>query len=293
MIPRAQRTERIGDLLPMSNSSLPVRDGELQNRKKRSCRVASKQATWLTSQTVLEALEMRRQHQSYIFFSWKELLQKAKKTSNDRPLDFPGWRPVLSAAPQRLEVHTVNGPHNEGIQPEWIVGLSDPQTQRSKFSRSSDSTILGRSSFGQGETRHTEDRRNRSCSTPDVAPASRQVSQDSRCQSTTHLNRAFSAPRICTVDAGYFARFVRLPACEISLAPTISPIRAARFGATSFILDTRYACSSLRYSTSSITRWAKFSMLIRSMGEISWPAGRTASSQRVVLVSRLAFCLPD
>lgn len=27
-----------------------------------------------------------------------------------------------------------------------------------------------------------------------------------------YLNRAFSAPRICTVDAGYLARFVRLPA---------------------------------------------------------------------------------
>ena len=36
----------------------------------------------------------------------------------------------------------------------------------------------------------------------------------------TDLNKAFSAPRICTVDAGYFAKFVKLPALEISLAPT-------------------------------------------------------------------------
>jgi hypothetical protein len=36
--------------------------------------------------------------------------------------------------------------------------------------------------------------------------------------------RAFSAPRICTVEAGYFAREVKLPACEISLAPMVSPV---------------------------------------------------------------------
>lgn len=35
-----------------------------------------------------------------------------------------------------------------------------------------------------------------------------------------YLNRAFSAPRICTVDAGYLARLVRLPACEMRRAPT-------------------------------------------------------------------------
>merc|ERR1712078_720898 len=49
-------------------------------------------------------------------------------------------------------------------------------------------------------------------------------------------NRAFSAPRIWTVEAGYFARFVRLPACEIRRAPMISPMSAARFGATRSIL---------------------------------------------------------
>ena len=35
-----------------------------------------------------------------------------------------------------------------------------------------------------------------------------------------YLNKAFSAPKICTVEAGYFARFVRLPACDINHAPT-------------------------------------------------------------------------
>lgn len=35
-----------------------------------------------------------------------------------------------------------------------------------------------------------------------------------------YLKRAFSAPRICTVEAGYLARFVRLPAWEMRRAPT-------------------------------------------------------------------------
>ena len=72
---------------------------------------------------------------------------------------------------------------------------------------------------------------------------------------------AFSAPKICTVEAGYFARFVRLPAnasvihgpclelCrwqaapawEINLAPIISPISAAKLGATRSI----FACQQL------------------------------------------------
>uniref|UniRef100_A0A182UI10 FYVE zinc finger domain-containing protein n=1 Tax=Anopheles melas TaxID=34690 RepID=A0A182UI10_9DIPT len=52
-------------------------------------------------------------------------------------------------------------------------------------------------------------------------------------------NRAFSAPRICTVEAGNLARLVRLPALEMSRAPTWSPIRACRFGATLFIFEWR------------------------------------------------------
>ena len=35
-----------------------------------------------------------------------------------------------------------------------------------------------------------------------------------------YLNNAFSAPRICTVEAGYLAKFVRLPAWDIKRAPT-------------------------------------------------------------------------
>ena len=45
-------------------------------------------------------------------------------------------------------------------------------------------------------------------------------------------NRAFSAPRIWTVEAGYLARLVSEPACEMRRAPTMSPMSAARFGAT-------------------------------------------------------------
>jgi hypothetical protein len=52
-----------------------------------------------------------------------------------------------------------------------------------------------------------------------------------------YRKRAFSAPNICTVDAGYFAKFVKLPACEIKRAPTCSPINADKFGAHKFILS--------------------------------------------------------
>lgn len=71
------------------------------------------------------------------------------------------------------------------------------------------------------------------------------------------------------MDAGYLAKFVRLPAWAMSRAPTISPIKAARFGATSDILLTRYECRERRYSTREATRRAKLSMLSRSMGEMS------------------------
>ena len=55
------------------------------------------------------------------------------------------------------------------------------------------------------------------------------------------LNRAFSAPNIYIVEAGYLERLVRPPAWEINLEPTISPINAARFGATAFILCFKYS----------------------------------------------------
>jgi len=41
------------------------------------------------------------------------------------------------------------------------------------------------------------------------------------------------------VLAGYFANVVKLPAYEINLAPTFSPIKLVRFGATAFILSLR------------------------------------------------------
>ena len=61
------------------------------------------------------------------------------------------------------------------------------------------------------------------------------------------LKRAFSAPKIYTVDAGYliyknyFARLMREPAWLMSLAPTNSPNMTVRFGATAFILFLRYS----------------------------------------------------
>mmetsp|Transcript_43892 Transcript_43892/g.136606 ORF Transcript_43892/g.136606 Transcript_43892/m.136606 type:complete len:219 (-) Transcript_43892:591-1247(-) len=82
---------------------------------------------------------------------------------------------------------------------------------------------------------------------------------------------AFSAPRICTVDAGYFARFVRLPACEMSRAPMISPIKAQRFGATRSILAFRYSCKLLRMFASLMTSLAKWSMFLMSISTMSCP----------------------
>mmetsp|Transcript_107571 Transcript_107571/g.286257 ORF Transcript_107571/g.286257 Transcript_107571/m.286257 type:complete len:329 (-) Transcript_107571:374-1360(-) len=82
---------------------------------------------------------------------------------------------------------------------------------------------------------------------------------------------AFSAPRICTVDAGYFARFVRLPACEMSRAPMISPISAERFGATKSIFAFKYSCRLLRISESLMTSSAKWSMFVMSISTMSWP----------------------
>jgi len=35
------------------------------------------------------------------------------------------------------------------------------------------------------------------------------------------LNNAFSAPNIWTVEAGHFAKLTKLPAWQISLAPTV------------------------------------------------------------------------
>ena len=85
------------------------------------------------------------------------------------------------------------------------------------------------------------------------------------------LKRAFSAPKIWTVDAGYLARLVNDPAWEISLAPTVSPINAAKFGATLPILSCKYLANSFRYSAKATTRLANMSMFIKSTWEISMP----------------------
>mmetsp|Transcript_87519 Transcript_87519/g.272234 ORF Transcript_87519/g.272234 Transcript_87519/m.272234 type:complete len:377 (+) Transcript_87519:554-1684(+) len=82
---------------------------------------------------------------------------------------------------------------------------------------------------------------------------------------------AFSAPRICTVEAGYLARFVRLPACEMSRAPMISPMSVERFGATRSILALRYSCKVFRMVASLMTSPAKWSMFCMSISTMSWP----------------------
>ena len=55
------------------------------------------------------------------------------------------------------------------------------------------------------------------------------------------LNKAFYAPRICTVDAGHLAKFTKLPAWQMSLAPTVSPTSAVRLGASASILFFKYS----------------------------------------------------
>jgi len=50
------------------------------------------------------------------------------------------------------------------------------------------------------------------------------------------LNKAFSAPNICTVDAGYFDNVDKLPACAINLAAMVYPNISVKFGATEDIL---------------------------------------------------------
>mmetsp|Transcript_3623 Transcript_3623/g.10079 ORF Transcript_3623/g.10079 Transcript_3623/m.10079 type:complete len:203 (-) Transcript_3623:523-1131(-) len=96
--------------------------------------------------------------------------------------------------------------------------------------------------------------------------------------------RAFSAPRICTVDAGYFAKLVSEPACEINRAATASPMSARKFGATTSILRVRYFCSCARYALNCATLLAKRSILIMSTTLTSVPmlvlAAVTISSTR-------------
>jgi hypothetical protein len=55
------------------------------------------------------------------------------------------------------------------------------------------------------------------------------------------LKRAFSAPKIYTVEAGYLAKFTSEPAWAINLAPTNSPTIVVRFGAIAYILFFKYS----------------------------------------------------
>ena len=57
----------------------------------------------------------------------------------------------------------------------------------------------------------------------------------------------------CTVEAGCFARLINEPACEINLAPTISPTNTVKFGAMAFILAFKYSDNCARYSLNEIT----------------------------------------
>lgn len=54
------------------------------------------------------------------------------------------------------------------------------------------------------------------------------------------LNKAFSAPKIWTVEAGYFERLLKDPEWEISLAPTFYPTNVVKLGATCYILSFKY-----------------------------------------------------
>jgi hypothetical protein len=55
------------------------------------------------------------------------------------------------------------------------------------------------------------------------------------------LNKAFSAPKIWTVEAGHFAKFTKDPAWQIKRAPTNSPTTAVKLGAKACILFFRYS----------------------------------------------------
>lgn len=61
------------------------------------------------------------------------------------------------------------------------------------------------------------------------------------------LNNAFSAPKICMVEAGYFAKVLKDPECAISLAATLYPIRVVKLGETISILFFKYYCIYFLY----------------------------------------------
>jgi len=73
------------------------------------------------------------------------------------------------------------------------------------------------------------------------------------------------------VEAGYFERFVKPPACEISFDPTISPMSAAKFGATAFILCFRYSERASLNVMSSTHLYENFLIYKQSVSFISCP----------------------
>mmetsp|Transcript_6368 Transcript_6368/g.14143 ORF Transcript_6368/g.14143 Transcript_6368/m.14143 type:complete len:249 (-) Transcript_6368:399-1145(-) len=98
------------------------------------------------------------------------------------------------------------------------------------------------------------------------------------CFALSARKSAFSAPRICTVEAGCFARFISDPACAISLAPTSSPTMIERLGAIACILFFRYSQSCVRYSLSSITCVHSMSTFAMSSSLTSVPIEISAAS---------------
>jgi len=54
------------------------------------------------------------------------------------------------------------------------------------------------------------------------------------------------------VEAGYFARLMREPACAMSFAPTSSPTIVVRFGAIAYILFFKYSLRVSLYADNSM-----------------------------------------
>lgn len=85
------------------------------------------------------------------------------------------------------------------------------------------------------------------------------------------LNKAFSAPKIWIVDAGYLANVLKDPEWEISLAATVYPISSVKLGDTIYILFFKYPWISFLnsniltvFSHNSDKHWI-------SNSEIYWP----------------------
>jgi len=90
-------------------------------------------------------------------------------------------------------------------------------------------------------------------------------------------NRAFSAPRIWTVDAGCLASDTSEPAWAMRRAPTSSPTRAVRLGAMAAMRLRKYSYSSVRYWVIEMTWSARRWMWSRSESEISVPIDTAAA----------------